>query len=352
MLVTIVVCLIAMALLCLAKRTNPGKGGKSAEPPRTISPTAAKPAPYSPRYAGTPQSAPEKPVAPPTLPVVDRAPPVPPAVVTYERGVIYAEFDCYPEDAAGNRYPPDWEARKTAVKMRDGDRCQVTGCPSFCAIDVHHIVPIHESGSHRIENLVCLCQVHHWRLPFHSLVAERADNDRFLMRRAHYRWHPVRPERIPVRATFERRITASIADCENIRDRFGLQCGECHADALQFSQIDDSLVTACFRCRSGWILPRLLPGEIGPIIASQHDVIKNWGSFNFDLGLLGSQEPRGIDICHVCADNAVIGIFVPRTGRYGDFLGCSNYRNPIRSCENTDQKQQRRLRKGAANGLG
>jgi 5-methylcytosine-specific restriction endonuclease McrA len=58
------------------------------------------------------------------------------------------------------------------VHQRDGGRCRVPGCRHAVYVDVHHIAPKAEGGSHDPENLVTLCSAHHRALHRGELVAE------------------------------------------------------------------------------------------------------------------------------------------------------------------------------------
>ncbi len=44
---------------------------------------------------------------------------------------------------------------------RDRGRCQVPGCAHAHFVDLHHVVPRSEGGSHHAQNLVTLCGAHH-----------------------------------------------------------------------------------------------------------------------------------------------------------------------------------------------
>ncbi len=57
------------------------------------------------------------------------------------------------------RYPPDWDARKEAVKQRDHYTCQDCGVSAGegKVLDVHHTNPLSEGGSNRLRNLELLC---------------------------------------------------------------------------------------------------------------------------------------------------------------------------------------------------
>jgi hypothetical protein len=47
------------------------------------------------------------------------------------------------------------------VLARDAGRCVVPGCRHATFVDVHHLRPRSEGGSHQAENLVTLCAAHH-----------------------------------------------------------------------------------------------------------------------------------------------------------------------------------------------
>jgi hypothetical protein len=48
-----------------------------------------------------------------------------------------------------------------AVLRRDERRCRVAGCRNATFLDLHHIRPRSEGGSHSADNLVTLCSAHH-----------------------------------------------------------------------------------------------------------------------------------------------------------------------------------------------
>ena len=56
------------------------------------------------------------------------------------------------------------------VLHRDGGKCTVPGCRSARFIEVHHIVPRSQGGSHHASNLTCLCDGHHKALHEGKLV--------------------------------------------------------------------------------------------------------------------------------------------------------------------------------------
>ncbi len=63
------------------------------------------------------------------------------------------------QDGYEGRYPPDWEARKEAIKRRDHYTCQDYGIEAGEGKmqDVHHITHLSDDGSNRLDNLELLC---------------------------------------------------------------------------------------------------------------------------------------------------------------------------------------------------
>lgn len=58
-------------------------------------------------------------------------------------------------------YPPFWNYLKEVVLARDGNHCQVSGCPSRVKLHIHHKIPVSKGGEHVPSNLVSLCIFHH-----------------------------------------------------------------------------------------------------------------------------------------------------------------------------------------------
>lgn len=56
----------------------------------------------------------------------------------------------------GPNYPGDWDDRRAEVLSQQLNRC--ANCRrSDVGLEVHHIVPVGQAGSHRLSNLVGLC---------------------------------------------------------------------------------------------------------------------------------------------------------------------------------------------------
>lgn len=56
-------------------------------------------------------------------------------------------------------YPPDWDERRDLVGDRDMHSC--TQCGVGNRLHLHHKRPIHEGGTHRLDNLILLCPYCH-----------------------------------------------------------------------------------------------------------------------------------------------------------------------------------------------
>ena len=63
-----------------------------------------------------------------------------------------------PRRRASQTIPP---ATRRAVMRRDRQRCAVPGCEGHQFLDVHHLDPRAEGGSHDPDRLVVLCGSHH-----------------------------------------------------------------------------------------------------------------------------------------------------------------------------------------------
>lgn len=77
---------------------------------------------------------------------------------------ILSDWDWYCVKYSG--YPPDWEERRSAVKVRDDHTCTACGWPNGVKslrrnLHVHHITNISEGGNNSFDNLTTLCHVCH-----------------------------------------------------------------------------------------------------------------------------------------------------------------------------------------------
>lgn len=56
-------------------------------------------------------------------------------------------------------YPPDWSERQERARTARGKSC--SSCGSSGPLDIHHLRPIREGGTHRVDNLALLCRECH-----------------------------------------------------------------------------------------------------------------------------------------------------------------------------------------------
>jgi len=82
---------------------------------------------------------------------------------------------------ASQTIPP---AIRRQVMRRDGGRCRVDGCANHLFLDVHHLDPRSEGGSHDPERLVALCGSHHRAAHAGSLCIEGSATEGFRFRHA------------------------------------------------------------------------------------------------------------------------------------------------------------------------
>jgi hypothetical protein len=76
-----------------------------------------------------------------------------------------AECDAQRIAIDGTRTTQDVTPKKRqAIHRRDGGKCCVPGCRSSRYLEIHHIVPQAEGGSHELDNLTLLCDGHHHAL--------------------------------------------------------------------------------------------------------------------------------------------------------------------------------------------
>jgi hypothetical protein len=76
-------------------------------------------------------------------------------------------------------------AMRRKVKRRDHGRCRMPGCTSTRNLDLHHIVPREQGGTHEIENLITLCESHHLAHHAGAIVIEGTASTAKFTRRAH-----------------------------------------------------------------------------------------------------------------------------------------------------------------------
>ncbi len=84
-------------------------------------------------------------------------------------------------ERATQTIPP---ATRRAVMRRDGGRCQVPGCCNAVFVDIHHVRPRADGGSHDPELLLVLCGAHHRALHRGRFTIEGRASAGFVFRHA------------------------------------------------------------------------------------------------------------------------------------------------------------------------
>jgi hypothetical protein len=91
-----------------------------------------------------------------------------------------ADYSPKYDDWSKDEYPPDWKNRSRIVRNREDHRCQKCGAKYLpendVSLDVDHITPKSEGGSHALDNLQTLCRdCHAKKHPNNEKLAETAD---------------------------------------------------------------------------------------------------------------------------------------------------------------------------------
>jgi 5-methylcytosine-specific restriction endonuclease McrA len=137
---------------------------------------------------------------------------------------VESRFDDW-QGTGEEKYPPDWKFRSAAIRKRDGDRCQVAGCPSLGVKHVHHLDSIRNGGTHVLSNLITLCEFHHALMPDHlEAIGQNLENARFSVRLGHTRRNQVNLGFHSVRPSIVRRETASKNNILEMVQSFGCLC--------------------------------------------------------------------------------------------------------------------------------
>ncbi|MEQ9318073.1 MAG: HNH endonuclease signature motif containing protein, partial [Polyangiaceae bacterium] len=86
-----------------------------------------------------------------------------------------------PPNRATQTIPP---ATRRRVLRRDHERCVVPGCQNHRFLDLHHVTPRSEGGTHDPDQLVSLCGAHHRAAHTGTLVLEGTASQGFTFRHA------------------------------------------------------------------------------------------------------------------------------------------------------------------------
>ncbi|MEW6388051.1 MAG: HNH endonuclease [Thermodesulfobacteriota bacterium] len=255
-------------------------------------------------------------------------------------------------------YPPFWGYLRQVVIERDGDRCQVSGCPSRVELHIHHRVPVSQGGEHIPTNLITLCCFHHALEPYegHERIWGDIKTRYFTMVRAHRRRNPSSQGYHNVRAHVRRLELVNKSELSEVIDFYGLTCPSCSNENLvtTISKQNQKVTVSCFDCSENWIGPRKLCEETGPRLAEVLNVTKNKGQWEprwdmleertdsiFQLLKGTKSKPRkklstiaskksSAPKCPKCG--ASMRLVKPKQGQHWKaFWGCTKY--PITGCK-------------------
>lgn len=137
-------------------------------------------------------------------------------------------------------------ALRRAVLQRDERRCRVPGCRNATFLDLHHLQPRSEGGSHTAENLVTVCSAHHRALHRGEL---RGEGDA-----VHFRVRPPgdpRLDRSPPAGGVEAKVFSGLCQLGFRADRVRVVMAElAHRDELAAAPPQQWLREALKRLRS------------------------------------------------------------------------------------------------------
>lgn len=260
----------------------------------------------------------------------------PEASLTETDKKILKVFDLWPG------YPPYWDYLRDVVLSRDGNRCQVTGCPSRTELHIHHKTPKSNGGEHIPENLVTLCSFHHALEPDagHEFIWNSISNRFFSFVEEHDRLNQVNIGYHTVRSHYRRRKLATADEVDEIIRYYGMTCPNCKSDSI-CSQIDDKLIyICCNNCDLDWTIRRRLTEEVGPSLASIFTPTKNIGTWESNSELLeirktsfhphkrnkkkAKKNNTSRPLCPICGSK--MNLKKPQSGQsWSSFWGCTKY---------------------------
>jgi len=252
---------------------------------------------------------------------------------------IEDRFDNW-QGTGAEKYPPDWRFRSAVVRQRDGDRCQVAGCPSIGVKHVHHLDSISNGGTHALPNLITLCEFHHALMPDHlEAIGESLDSARFRVRRGHSRRNLVNPGLHDVRPSIVRYVSASKQDIELLVGSFGRPCPRCPHHEFEFSArqeytwaqfnsdgrpISCDWRLVCQNCGCAWYFQGGLLEEIGLILGRLFSQPSNPKLASYENAWL---EDFDFVEAPACRRTDCLGHQLWRRNRSdgSHFIGCSEY---------------------------
>lgn len=234
----------------------------------------------------------------------------------------------------------------------DGDRCQVTGCPSRL---IHHILPVSQGGAHSPGNLVALCDFHHALEPErgHERIWGDIKTRYFTLVREHSRANRAAGGSNIVRPHLRRLELVRLSELHDLAKIYGFSCPSCERDDLTFSISSDRNVVEveCEQCAASIKGPQQLTEETGSHLAEILRVTRSQGRWKarWDMlaerrselwgewitGTLASKKRKNFKqklkqheskpVCPKCGFS--MRLISPRTGdHWSSFWGCTQYK--------------------------
>lgn len=190
-------------------------------------------------------------------------------------------------------YPPFWNYLREVVLSRDGNHCQVSGCPSRVTLHVHHKTPVAKGGEHIPDNLVSLCDFHHALEPDegHERIWGAIKTRYFTIVRGHERSNSSGIGTHNVRPHIRRIELVKLDELKELTRKYGFVCPECESTKLLFSLDShrNKLRVKCKTCEKAWEGRQQLTEETGPRLAELLKVSRNKGIWKPRWDMLSSR---------------------------------------------------------------
>ncbi|MDP8209141.1 MAG: HNH endonuclease signature motif containing protein [Candidatus Electryonea clarkiae] len=248
--------------------------------------------------------------------------------------------------------PPFWKYLREVVLSRDGDHCQVSGCPSRVTLHVHHKSPVSKGGEHVPDNLVSLCDFHHALEPDegHERIWGSIKTRYFTIVRKHTRHNRAGSGYHNVRAHVRRLELVKKNELNEIKRFYSLSCPSCGSGSISIL-VKDKVNVVCGSCSKKWSGPKELTEETGPRLAEFLTIKRNQGIWKAKWDMLSSRtsnvfsalssskksktkskKPKTLKnireedkpLCPKCG--SPMKIIAPKKGqRWKKFWGCTKY---------------------------
>lgn len=187
-------------------------------------------------------------------------------------------------------YPPFWKYLREVVLSRDGNHCQVSGCPSRVTLHIHHQAPVSKGGKHVPDNLVSLCDFHHALEPDegHERIWGSIKTRYFTIVTAHIRHNRASSGYHNVRAHVRRLELVKVDELNKIKQFYSLSCPSCGSGYISIS-VKDKVNVVCDSCSKKWVGPKELTEETGPRLAEFLTIKRNQGIWQANWDMLSSR---------------------------------------------------------------